>query len=56
LSGLLDDPGQDQIFESAETATTELMAHYVMSRERNIHNAAIGSDEIEDKGPMVQLF
>jgi len=33
-----------------------LMGHYVTSQERNIHNAAIGRDEIEETGPLVELF
>ena len=37
-------------------AIDELMTHYVMSQQRNIHNAAIGSDAIEEKGSLVQLF
>ena len=41
---------------SIQAAITELMAHYVMAQERNIHHAATGSDEREDKGPLVQLF
>jgi methyl-accepting chemotaxis protein len=56
LSVFLQDLDNDQDLESAQTGIQELMAHYVMSRERNIHNASIGSAEIEDRGPMVQLF
>jgi methyl-accepting chemotaxis protein len=56
LSVALQDLGHDHHLDSIKTAIAELMAHYVMSQERNIHNAAIGSGELEDKGPLVELF
>ena len=49
-------PEANTISEVSKLAITELMAHYVMSQERNIHHAATGSGEREDKGPLVQLF
>jgi hypothetical protein len=32
------------------------MARYVTSRRRNIHNAAIGSESLEGKRALVELF
>jgi methyl-accepting chemotaxis protein len=56
MSVALEDLGNDRELDSIQAAIAELMAHYVMSQERNIHNAAIGSGEVEDKGPLVELF
>jgi len=39
-----------------QTAIDELMTHYVMSQQRNIHNAATGSGALEEKGSLVELF
>ena len=56
LRAALEDSGGEHDILSVQAAITELMAHYVMSQERNIHHAATGSGEREDKGPLVQLF
>jgi methyl-accepting chemotaxis protein len=56
LRVVLEDFGRDHDLDSVQTAITELMAQYVMAQQRNIHSAAIGSDELEEKGALVQLF
>ena len=56
LSVVLKDLGNDHDFDSIQMAISDLLTHYVMSQERNIHNAAIGSGKVEDKGPLIQLF
>ena len=56
LRTVLEDFGRDHDLGSAQAAIAELMAHYVMSQQRNIHNAAIGGDDLEEKGALVQLF
>jgi methyl-accepting chemotaxis protein len=56
LGVFLEELDKDRHLESAQIGIKQLMAHYVMSRERDIHNAAIGSDAIEDRGSMVELF
>ncbi len=56
LRAALEDSGGEHDILSVQAAIAELMAHYVMSQERNIHHAATGSGEREDKGPLVQLF
>ena len=56
LCVVLEDAGTDHDLGSTQTAITELMAHYVMSQQRNIHSAAIGTGELEEKGSLVQLF
>jgi hypothetical protein len=53
---VLEDFGRDQDLGSAQAAIAELMAHYVMSQQRNVHSAAIGSGDREEKGSLVQLF
>jgi methyl-accepting chemotaxis protein len=39
-----------------EAEIAALLAGYVMSQQRNIHNRGIGADAAEDKGPLVELF
>ena len=56
LRVVLEDTGTDHDPGSTQAAITELMAHYVMSQQRNIHSAAIGTGEPEEKGALVQLF
>jgi methyl-accepting chemotaxis protein len=56
LRVVLEDFGRDHDLGSARAAIAELMAHYVMSQQRNIHGAAIGTGELEEKGSLVQLF
>ena len=56
LSVVLQDLGNDHDIDGIQAAITDLMTRYVMSQERNVHNAAIGSGEREDKGPLIQLF
>ena len=56
LSVVLQDPGSEHPIYSIEEATSELMTHYVMAQERNIHNAAIGGGKVEDKGQLIELF
>lgn len=56
LRTVLEDFGRDHDLDSTQAAITELMAHYVMSQQRNIHSAATGSDDLEEKGSLVQLF
>jgi len=56
LCAALEDSESGQDIQSVHVAITELMEHYVMSQERNIHHAATGSSEREDKGPLIQLF
>jgi methyl-accepting chemotaxis protein len=56
LREVLEDAGKDHDPGSTQAAITELMAHYVMSQQRNIHSAAIGNGELEEKGSLVQLF
>ena len=56
LSVVLKDLENDHDFDSIQMAISDLLTHYVMSQERNIHNAAIGSGKVEDKGPLIQLF
>lgn len=56
LRVVLEDFGRDHDLGSAEAAIAELMAHYVMSQQRNIHSAAIGSGDLEEKGALIQLF
>ena len=48
LRAALEDPGDEYDVQSVQAAITELMAHYVMSQERNIHHAATGSGEREE--------
>jgi hypothetical protein len=56
MSIALQDLESDHHLGSIRTAITELMTHYVISQQRNTHNAAIASDEVEDKRPLVELF
>lgn len=56
LRVVLEDFGKDHDLDSIQTMIAELMEQYVMSQERNIHNAAIGNGELEETGPLVQLF
>ncbi len=56
LSVVLQDLGNDHDIDGIQAAITDLMTRYVMSQERNVHNAAIGSGKVEDKGPLVELF
>ena len=56
LRASLDDFGRDHAPDSVESAIAELMAHYVMSQQRNIHSAAVGGGELEEKGALIQLF
>jgi methyl-accepting chemotaxis protein len=56
LARFLEGVGIDQEFESAHAGITELRSGYVMSQQRNIHNAAMGGEGVEDKGALVQLF
>jgi hypothetical protein len=56
LRAALEDTGSEHNIQSVQAAIKELMAQYVMSQERNIHRAATGSGEHEDKGPLIQLF
>ena len=56
LRAVLEDFERDRDLESTEAAIAELMAHYVMSQQRNIHSVAIGSGDLEEKGSLVQLF
>jgi methyl-accepting chemotaxis protein len=56
LGRFLEDLGMDRDFESAQTGITELVSRYVMSEQRNIHNAVVGSEKAEDKGTLVELF
>jgi hypothetical protein len=53
---VLQDLGNDHDIDGIQAAITDLMTRYVMSQERNVHNAAIGSGKVEDKGPLVELF
>jgi methyl-accepting chemotaxis protein len=52
----LEDCGGDHDLGSTQAAIAELMTHYVMSQQRNIHSTAIGDDTHEKQGPLVQLF
>jgi hypothetical protein len=56
LRAVLEDFKGDHNLDSTQAAITELMAHYVMSQQRNIHRAAIGHGNLEEKGSLVQLF
>jgi methyl-accepting chemotaxis protein len=56
LRAVLEDFGRDHDLDSTQAAIAELMAHYVMSQQRNIHSAAIGTGGREEKGSLVQLF
>ena len=56
LRTVLEDFGQTHDLDSTQAAIAELMAHYVMSQQRNIHSTAIGSGDLEEKGALVQLF
>jgi methyl-accepting chemotaxis protein len=53
---VLEDFEKDHDLDSVQKAIDELMTHYVMSQQRNIHNAAIGSGALEEKGSLVELF
>jgi methyl-accepting chemotaxis protein len=50
MSVALQNLESDHHLESIRTAIMELMTHYVMSQRCNIHDAAIGSGDVEDKG------
>jgi methyl-accepting chemotaxis protein len=56
LSAFLQGHCNDHEPESIQSAITELMADYVMSQQRNIHNASISGGEVEDKGLLIELF
>jgi hypothetical protein len=52
----LEDFEKDHDLDSVQTAIDDLMTHCGMSQRRNIHSASIGSGELEEKGPLVELF
>jgi methyl-accepting chemotaxis protein len=56
LRAALEDFERDYDLDSTKAAIAELMSRYVMSQQRNIHGAATGTGELEEKGPLVQLF
>jgi methyl-accepting chemotaxis protein len=56
LGAHLDGPGEDFKGARIAAAIEALRDDYVMARQRNIHNAASGRDDVEERGPLVELF